>query len=163
MSDPLVNADLTFTYRILSTRSIDTVDGDWSRIFDDKYVLDGGCPDIENLDMGVMFAEYYGFIDDYSEGIKKVYFNTGTCQVEEHVFSGPVFEYYDAAEDELGSPSNFPDAMVQVRDFSGPPLKRVVDYDFMDDLVVRFRKKTFKELLPDRTFRTTKLIEMMSL
>ncbi|GAG54482.1 unnamed protein product, partial [marine sediment metagenome] len=44
----------------------------------------------------------------------------------------------------------------------GNPLDFAGEYGFLNDKVVRFRKKTFKELLPSRTFRTLELMEMMA-
>ena len=109
------------------------------------------------------FAEYYGFLSDYSDGIKIKYFNKSTYQVEEHVFSGPVFEMYDPNNDEYGSSDSFPDALVRVPNpiHSGNPFKSGKSYDFVGDTMARFKKKTFKELLPDRTFRTVNITEMV--
>jgi hypothetical protein len=161
--DPLINVDLEFTYRILSTRTITMADMDRTRIFDNGYVFDGGCYDIESVEINWRMNEYLNFMDDYSSGIKLSFFNNSSQQIEDRIFSGPIFEYYDVTEDQIGSPQNFPNALVRVPKFMDPsnPLNNQVDYAFMNDAVVRFRKKTFKELLPDRTFRTTKLTEMM--
>jgi len=158
-----IGRTLEFTYRILNTSTFTVADEEWSRIMDDKYVFDGGCPDIEHVSSDARFDEYINFMDDFSSGIKVAFLNTDTNQIEEHVFSGPLFEYYEAGEDQIGSPENFPNALVRIKGpiNSGNILNDVVDYGFTGDRAVRFRKKTFQELLPNRTFRTIKLVEML--
>jgi hypothetical protein len=158
-----VGRTLEFTYRILNTATFTVTDNDWSRIMDDKYVFDGGCPDIERVSSDAKFDEYINFLDDFSSGIKVAFFNTDTSQIEEHIFSGPLFEYYDVNEDQIGSPENFPNSLVRIKGpiNSGNILNDVVDYGFTGDRAVRFRRKTFQELLPNRTFRTIKLTEML--
>jgi hypothetical protein len=165
-NDPFVNLTIEFTYRILNSHTFDVVDEDRSRILDNGYVFDGGCPDGNSViisNSGATFNEYINFLDDFSSGIKVAFLNTDTNQIEEHVFSGPLFEYYDARDDQIGSPENFPNSLVRIRGpiSSGNILNDVVDYGFTGDRAVRFRKKTFQELLPNRTFRTIKLTEML--
>jgi hypothetical protein len=102
-------------------------------------------------------------LDDVSSGIKILYFNKDTFQIEEHVFSGPVFETYSAAEDEISSPDSFPNALVRIKNpiHAGSPLTEVPDYDFINDPTIRIRKKTIRELLPDRTYRTLEVKEAL--
>lgn len=164
-AEPLINASVEFTYKVMSTRDVEVVDDDWSRITDDDYVLASACPDPIVSDSDMHLSEYYGFLDDYSEGITVQYFNKDTYQVERHVFSGPLFEIHEPSEDEFGSPESFHGALVKIKNpiHSGNPLKFRSTYTFLDDPFVRFKKKTFKELLPDRTFRTIKIMEMAPL
>lgn len=157
-------SDVVFTYRIRSSQIITMVDRDHSRILDNDDVFPGYCFDGEDVSLNVPFDEFFTFLDDQSDGIKLSFFNKDTLAVEEHIFSGPVFEYYNVSEDEIGSPDNFPNALVKINNptSSDNPLNYMADYGFLNDKVVRFRKKTYKELLPTRTFRTIELIEMMS-
>jgi hypothetical protein len=152
-------------YCIRNTATISMVDRDWSRIFDNDDVFPGYCFDGFSITTNVNFDEFYTFLDDDSDGIKFSFFNKDTLNIEEHIFSGPVFEYYSVADDELGSPDNFPNALVRIVNpiHLTNPLSYSGDYSFLNDKVVRFRKKTFKELLPSKTFRTLELMEMMPL
>lgn len=161
--NPYVSVPVEITYYVRNQAAVSMINRDWSRIFDDKYIFPGYCYDMESTKLGVTFDEYVSFLDDYSDGIKLTFFNKDTLTVEDHIFSGPVFEYYKKLEDELGSPDNFPNALVRINNpmQSDNPLNYMADYGFLKDKVVRFRKKTFKELLPNRTFRTTELVEML--
>jgi hypothetical protein len=161
--DPLLGADIVFNYMIRSHQFINVVDRDWSRIMDDKYVFPGFCPDMENFQTGFNYEEYYGMLDDGSDGIKLSFFNHSTLQLEEHIFSGPVFECYDVSTDQIGVPENFYNALIRINNplSISNPLNYSVNYSFMYDQLVRFRKKTFKELLPNRTFRTMQITEML--
>ena len=161
--DPLIDADIKITYRILSHQNINVIDRDWSRILDNEDVFPGYCPDGQAITMGVQFDEFYGMLDDASDGIKVTYLNTNSLQVEEHIFSGPLFEYYDASQDQIGAPCNFPNALIRINNpiSINNPLNYSADFSFMNDKLVRFRKKTFKELLANRTFRTMQLTEML--
>lgn len=161
----LINTDVSFTYKIPSSQDVEVINLDNSRILDDEYVFAGLCPDPVPIESGMSFEEYYGFLSDYSEGIRVRYFNKDTYQIEDHMFSGPVFELYDPHDDELSSPDSFPNALVRVKNpiHSGNPYKFKTDYGFIEDPVVRMKKKVFKELLPDRTFRTLEITEMAAL
>ena len=82
--------------------------------------------------------------------------------LEERMFSGPVFEMCDYNDDEISPPECFPGALVPVPyGVRIDPMVRPLNFDFMSDELVRFRKKTVKELLPDRSFRTLELTEMV--
>ena len=168
--NPYVGALIEFTYHIRNFYTTLVIDRSLSRTLDHNVFdgcsrpIDGIMFDPDYKDLGVTFEEYISFVDDYSDGIKLIFFNTTTSQVEDHIFTGPVFEYYDVNEDELGAPDNFPNALIRLRsplNFSGNPLTYVVDYGFVNDKIVRFRKKTFQELLPSRVFRTMKFVEML--
>jgi hypothetical protein len=161
--DPLVDVDVEFTYRIRSHQNVEVLDRDWSRIMDDKYVFPGYCPDIEDIQLGAKFDEFYGMLDDASDGIKISFLNTNSLQIEEHIFSGPLFEYYEVGQDQIGAPENFPGPLIRINNpmSINNPLNYNADFSFMNDKLVRFRKKTFKELLPNRTFRTMQLVEML--
>ncbi len=152
-------------YYINNVVTMPMANWDWSRILDDDDVFPGYCQDGVGITLGLNFDEFFTFLDDDSDGIKIVFFNKDTLNVEEHIFSGPVFEYYNIADDELGSPDNFPNALVRLVNpiHLTNPLSYSGDYSFLNDKVVRFRKKTFKELLPSKTFRTIELMEMMPL
>jgi hypothetical protein len=130
---------------------------------DDKYVFPSWCADIEDVRLAWAFSEYYTYLDDYSDGIKISFFNIDTLQVEDHIFSGPVFELYDATQDQIGVPENIPNALVRIPNPISltNPLEYSADYNFLNDALVRFRKKTFKELLPSRAFRTIELTEVL--
>lgn len=161
--NPYVDTKVVFTYRIRSYATLSVIDEDWSRIHDNGYVFGGPCSDGPQFDVTARFNEYYTFLDDDSDGIKLVFFNKDTLNVEEHVFSGPVFEYHHISEDELGHPDSFPNALIRIQNpaHANNPLNYQAEYGFMNDKVVRFRKKTFKELLPTRTFRTMEFVEML--
>jgi hypothetical protein len=139
------------------------IDRDLSRIMDDRYVFDGLCYDQEGVKLNVRMDEYYGCLDDGSDGIKISFFNKDSLIIEDHIFSGPVFESYEAVEDEIGVPENFPNALVRIANplSLSNPLNYAADYGFLNDSLVRLRKKTYQELLPDRSFRTLKLTEML--
>jgi len=155
------NAEIEFTYYISNSMLAQVIDRDRSRIMDDKYVFAALCPDIEVVNMKLY--ENYSFLDDNSDGIKLSFFNKDILTIEEHVFSGPVFESYEAVEDEIGVPDNFPGALVKIPNpmSLSNPLNYSADYGFLNDSLVRFRKKTYQELLPDRSFRSMKLVEML--
>lgn len=161
--DPLVDADIEFIYRIRSHQDINVMDRDWSRIMDDKYVFPGFCADMEDVQATLKYDEFYGMLDDASDGIKIKFLNTNSLQIEEHIFSGPLFEMYDASLDQIGAPDNFPDALIRINNpiSINNPLNYSADFSFMNDKLVRFRKKTFKELLSNNTFRTMQLTEML--
>lgn len=152
-------------YHIENIATLPMANRDWSRIFDSDDVFPGYCSDGVSFTMNTKFDEFFTFLDDASDGIKIVFFNKDTLNIEEHLFSGPVFESYSVADDELGSPDNFPNALVKINNpiHLTNPLSYSGDYGFLNDKVVRFRKKTFKELLPSKTFRTIELMEMMPL
>jgi len=160
---PAINVETK--YYISNEATIPMADRDYSRIFDSSDVFPGYCFDGFSTTLNANFDEFYTFLDDDSDGIKVTYFNKDTLNVEEHIFSGPVFEYYSVGDDELGSPDNFPNALVKIVNpiHITNPLSYSGDYSFLNDKVVRFRKKTFKELLPSKTFRTIELMEMMPL
>jgi hypothetical protein len=134
-----------------------------SRVFDSDYVFAGYCYD--GFEMGVTIdePEYVNFLSDYGKGIKFVYLNKDTYQIEEHVFSGPVFETYNAFEDEISSTESFPDALVRIMSplSQVDPLKTLPNYDFLNDPAIRIRKKTLRELLPDRTYRSLQIVEAL--
>ena len=161
--NPLIAATVVFSYKIKSSAMVSVVDQSQSRILDNGDVFPGTCPDGPKSNLDIMFREYFTFLSDYSDGIKISYFNKDTVTVEDHVFSGPVFEMWEAGEDQIGVPDNFHNALVRIRSplQAGNPLRSLVNYGFVNDQVARFRKKTFKELLPDRTFRTLKILEML--
>lgn len=161
-TDPLINSEVVITYNIKNTRNIEVIDEYRSKIMDNDYVFGSLCPSPIKSASDMQFNEYFNFLDDYSEGIKLVYFNKTNYQIEEHVFSGPVFELYNPSEDELSSPEAFPNALVRLPEppHSDNPLQVSQNYAFINDPLVRFKKKIFKELLPDRTFRTIKITEM---
>lgn len=154
---------VTFKYNVSNETVIQVINSYYSRILDDDYVFGSACPDPIQMNVNARFNEYVNYLDDYSSGIKIVYFNKDTFQVEEHVFSGPVFESYESSEDEISSPDSFPNAKVRIQTstHTGNPLQHLNSYSFINDTAVKFRKKTFRELLPDRTFRTMKIMEMM--
>jgi hypothetical protein len=154
---------IDFSYSILSSQSVLVINNDWSRIYDDVYVYPGFCPDPIKSRLSARFEEHINFLDDYSMGIKLKFFNKDTYQLEEHVFNGPVFETYLTSEDQIATPDSFANALIRIR---GPicnenPLTFLGTFDFINDSLVRFRKKTYRELLPDRTFRTIKLTEVL--
>ena len=153
------------TYYIRNTATVPLVNKYWSRILDNGDVYPGYCADMESIAItDEPYSEFYPGLDDFSDGIKMSFFNKDTLTVEEHLFSGPVFEYFEAGKDEIASPDNFPNALVKIPNPTslGDPLDFAGEYGFLNDKVVRFRKKTYKELLPSRTFRTLELTEMMA-
>jgi len=153
------------TYYIRNEATVPMINRDWSRILDNEDVLPGYCADgFDIVITDEIYNEYYPGLDDYSDGIKAVFFNKDTLTIEEHVFTGPVFEYYEAQNDELASPENFPNALVRIPNPASlsNPLDFAGEYGFLNDQLVRFRKKTFKELLPSKTFRTLEFMEMMA-
>ena len=153
---------IEINYYIRNSYITTVMDTAWSRLMDDDDVFPYICYDQESIHLDLQMNEYYGFLSDYSEGIRVQYFNALTYQIEDHVFSGPVFEFHTEADDEIGSPENFPNALVRLRDAVHPsnPMAGAYDFDFINDTLVRFKKKTFKELLPDRSFRTIYVTEM---
>ena len=58
---------------------------------------------------------------------------------------------------------SFPNALVRVVDplSQKDPLQILPNYDFINDPAIRIRKKTVRELLPNRTFRTMELLEAL--
>jgi hypothetical protein len=161
----LVSPDSTvlFSYNISDRATVNVFDPGKARIFDDVFDFGGICPDPVLIDTTSLFPENVNFLDDYSSGIKKRYFNKTTWEIENRIFSGPVFELCDGMDDEFSPPESFPGALVPIPDgaFLENPMNRPESFDFVADELVRFRKKTFKELLPDRSFKTTELIEMV--
>lgn len=160
-----VNVEISFTYHVIDNAVIPMIDREDpnSRIMDDGYVFGGLCYDGEGLEVALGLQEFYTFLDDNSDGIKISFFNKDTLTVEEHIFSGPVLETYSAADDEIGVPDNFPNALVRIQnplDLNNP-LNYSADYGFLNDALVRFRKKTYRELLPDQSFRKLELVEML--
>ena len=176
-SDTSANVELVFLYRIRSTRDAEVMDPDLSRFLDDDYLFpdtglkmgsDGtyrlGCFDGYGQTAMLAFNEYVNFMSDCGKGIKFKYLNKDTLQIEEHVFTGPVFESYNPEEDEISSPESFPGALIRIPGPLGQsnPLRTTsLGYDFLNDEAVRIRKKTIQELLPDRTFRTIKINEAL--
>jgi hypothetical protein len=160
----LTDRRLDFAYQILSTGTIEVLDLERSRVFDSIDVFAGRCYD--GFDSTVVWSpqpEYTNFLSDYGKGIKQVYLNKGTHQLEEHVFSGPVFETYCVVEDEISAMDSFPDALVRVVDPLNQknPIQILSNYDFLNDDAIRIRKKTLRELLPNRTFRTMEILEAL--
>jgi hypothetical protein len=160
---PSILATVEVLYRIKSSATLSILNTENSRIMDDGYVFGGLCPNGAKETLGIQWNEFFNFLSDYSEGIKYRYFKKNTASIEEHVFSGPVFEYYSDEEDQIGTPDSMPEALVRIKGpfYADTPLKSISDYTFLSDKLVRFRKKVIKELLPDRTFRTTKIDEML--
>jgi hypothetical protein len=160
--NPYVGAKVEFTYHILNNVLASVIVRDWSRIMDDKYVFAGLCHDVEAISIGTTLTEYLPGLDDDSDGITLSFFNTDTLEVEKHKFTGPVFETYEALEDEIGAPENYYNSLVRIKKFNGnSPLNYSATYSFINDKLVRFRKKTFRELMPDKTFRSSKIVEML--
>jgi len=158
--------EVEFRYLIKNKRFVSVIDPDISRILDNGYVFAGYCSDTGlTEEVGLVFHEYVNFLDDNGIGIKYKFLNKDTYQVEEHVFSGPLFETYDASEDQIACPDSFPGALVRMPDKAtrGSPLYCSENLDFMSDPLVRFRTKTYRELMPDRSFRVSQLTEMLSL
>jgi hypothetical protein len=159
----LRDADITFTYNIRSVADAHVMDLSRSRVFDRDHVFPARCYDGYADEIDIQWNEYINFLSDYSTGIKFTYFNKTTFQIEEHVFTGPVFESYDASEDEISSSESFPEALVKIRNPLNPvnPLNLLTNYAFIDEPAIRIRKKTLRELLPNRTFRTLKITEAL--
>ena len=156
--------ELEFAYHIRTTGTIEVVDIENSRVFDSDDVFAGACYDGFKMELTLEpQPEYVNFLSDYGKGIKHVYLNKDTHQLEEHIFSGPVFEMYSAAEDEISSIDSFSDALVRVNNplNQKDPLHIRYNYDFLNSDSIRIRKKTIKELLPNRTFRTMELLEAL--
>jgi len=159
----LRNREIKFTYKINSTGIVTVIDLSRSRVFDNDDVYPYFCYDGYQQTVGFNFKEYANFLSDYSKGIKFKYFNKDTLQLEEHIFSGPVFETYSVFEDEISAMESFPNALVKIANplAQTDPISILSNYDFLNDEAVRIRKKTIQELLPDRTFRTMKIYEAM--
>ena len=160
------DVEVEFRYLIRNTRYVSVIDPDNSRILDDGHEFPGYCPDTGMIEeAGLVFHEYINFLDDNGIGIKMKFLNKDTYQVEEHVFTGPLFETYVAAEDQIACPDSFPGALVKIPDRAtrGDPLSCPEALDFLSDPLVRFRTKTYRELMPDRSFRTTQMTEVLSL
>jgi hypothetical protein len=163
-------AEVVFIYNIQSTRFAEVMDPAQSRILDDVYVFPDtgttnlGCFDGFGSTASLNYQEYINYLSDYGNGVKFKYLNKDTCQIEEHVFTGPVFETYNAEEDEISSRYSFPGALVRILSplkQSDPLQTTDSPYNFLNDPAVRLRHKTLHELLPDRTFRTLKITEAM--
>ena len=129
-------------------------------ILDDVYVFPEFCYNGYKMDATTFYQEYINFLSDYGDGITFKYLNKDTYEVEEHTFSGPVFETYDADQDEVSAIESFPNALIRITKPLNP-LTILEDYKFLQDPAIRIRKKTLRELLPDRTFRTFKLYEAL--
>jgi hypothetical protein len=159
----LRDATISFTYNIRSVGLARVMDRDRSRVFDWEHVFPAQCFDGFENTLKVQFNEYVNYLSDYSSGIKFTYFNKDTYQIEEHVFTGPVFESYDPHDDEISSPESFPNALVKIRNPLNPanPLNLLTNYGYINEPSVRIRKKTIRELLPDRSFRTSKIMEVL--
>jgi hypothetical protein len=157
-----IDSEVVISYKIQNTRNVEVINENYSRITDNDYLFASLCPDPIQSESDLRFNEYFNFLTDYSEGIKLVFLNKTTYQIEEHVFSGPVFEIYDPSLDELSSPEAFPNALIRLPEppHAFNPLQVSQNYTFINDPIVRFKKKVFKELLPDRTFRTLHITEM---
>ena len=163
LATAISNEKIEIVYYIRSTATAQIVDPDRSRIFDYNQVMPAGCYDGFAVTVGLRFTEYINFLSDYGSGIKFTYLNKDTYQVEEHVFTGPVFETFDPHEDEITTPDSFPNALIRIRNPINPtnPLNTLTNYNFINDSSIRIRKKTIRELLPDRTFRTFKISEAL--
>jgi hypothetical protein len=160
-SSALAGSLVEFSYKVGNYRQMTVSDPYDARVFDSDYVFGGFCPDPDLIDMTTSVSEYVNYLEDYSSGIKKRYFNKTSWALEERVFSGPVFEMCDSNDDEIGSSESFPGALVSVPwGVSSEPMSRPSSLNFLSDEMVRFRKKTVKELLPDRSFRSLEIREM---
>lgn len=159
----LSNADITFTYKVFDTATVTIIDLDRSRVLDNDDVFASWCYNGFQQKFGYNYTEYINFLDDYSKGIKYKYFNKDTDQIEELIFSGPVFETYCPIDDEISGVESFPNALVRIKNplSQTNPLDIMMNFDFLNDTMVRIRKKTVNELLPDRTFRSMEIIEAM--
>jgi hypothetical protein len=156
---------VTFTYKIRSIGTVNAIDPDRSKILDHNHLFPDGsnCYDGYSANVGMTYNEYINFLSDDGQGIKFKYFNKDSQQIEEHVFNGPVFETYEAQDDEISAFESFPGALVRIRSPLNlrNPLNGLTDYGFLEGEAVRIRKKTIRELLPDRTFRTMKIVEAL--
>ena len=163
MNAILSGTTVTFTYKIVNTATITVVDIENSRVFDSDDVLASYCYNGYQQEIGFNYTEYINFLDDYSKGIKFKYLNKDTNQIEDLIFSGPVFETYNPAEDEISGVESFPDALVRIANplSNTDPLDLMMNFDFLNNKAVRIRRKTIKELLPDRTFRSMEILEAL--
>lgn len=158
----IADSTISFTYNIKSTGFVNVMDEVRSRVFDRDYVFPAYCFDGYETKIQINYREYVNFVSDYSAGIKFKYLNKDTYQIEEHIFTGPVFESFNPNEDEISSPDSFPNALVKINNFASPGDPRLISgYDFLNADAIRIRKKTVRELLPDRTYRTTKITEAL--
>jgi hypothetical protein len=162
-SAALTGREIEFTYYIKTEGEIIIPDLSRSRVFDSDFVFPGYCYDGFRQEVAIEEPEYVNFVSDYGKGIKFMYLNKDTYQLEEHVFSGPVFEMYNPYEDEISATESFPNALVRIKNplAQTDPLKTLPNYDFLNDDAIRIRKKTLKELLPDRTFRSMQITEAL--
>jgi len=162
-SQALRNRDLTFIYNIKSTGIVSVLNLENSRVFDSDYVFPGYCYDGFLMKTQIIEPEYVNFLSDQGKGIKFMYLNKDTYQVEEHVFSGPVFESYVPSEDEISAIESFPNARIRITDplRQTNPLKTLPNYAFFNGDAIRIRKKIIRELMPDRTFRTMEIEEAL--
>jgi hypothetical protein len=154
---------ISFVYNIRSVGQTMVLDQDRSRTFDWTQVFPTICYDGFDERANLHFHEYVNFVSDYGSGIKFKYFNKDTYQIEEHVFDGPVFESYNPYEDEISSPESFPNALVRIRNPIGPVdlLSLMMNHEYLNESSIRIRKKTIRELLPDRTFRISNVTEVL--
>jgi hypothetical protein len=158
-----IGVTVSFTYNIRSVGEARVLAPDQSRMFDWEDVFPSICYDGFETRVNLKFDEYVNFLSDYGSGIKFTYFNKDTFQIEQHVFSGPVFESYNAHEDQISSPESFPNALVRIRNPVGSidPLNLLPNYEYLNESAVRIRKKTIRELLPDRSFRISNITEVL--
>ena len=166
LSVPLTEcSEVVFNYKIKRLHLVEVIDLDRSRVFDNDDVFASLCPDPVPITIVNRVQEYINSLSDYGQGIKKAFLNKDTYQVEEYVFTGPLFELHNAFEDEIAPPASFPNALVKVLNLKDiqEPMGRMGSYSYIDDPLVRFRRTTYKELLPNRTFRTTELVQMLPL
>jgi len=161
--NPMANAEVTFTYKIINEADINVIDGNRARLLDYQDVFPAGCYDGYKTDVNWRINEYYSFMDDGGDGLKIKYFNPRTSGFQEHIFSGPVFETWQASQDQIGVAGEFPDALVRLgTGLRGDPLKVAgIDYKYLGDQILRFRKKNFRELLPNNTFRAIEITEVL--
>jgi hypothetical protein len=154
---------VSFTYNIRSIGQVAFIDQENSRTFDWVQVFPSICYDGFKDVITLKMSEYVNYLSDYGAGIKSKYFNKDTFQIEEYVFNGPVFESYDSHEDQISSPEDFPNALVKIHSplSSTDPLNLIMNYDFLNESSVRVRKKTIRELLPDRSFKVSTITEVL--
>jgi hypothetical protein len=135
---------------------------DWVDVFPDVYT-ESLYYDGYETSPSIYCNEYINYMNDYSDGIKHVYYNISTNQLEDHVYSGPVFETYDATEDEISSHESFPNALVRIKNplSTGNPLDILNNYDFLNEPAIRIRKKTVRELMPEGQYRITEFHEAL--
>jgi hypothetical protein len=186
---PINNATIEFTYKFKSTSDVKVLSltksrvFDWVDVFPDIYThvypdaYTHLFPNIHTHDgthtsvyydgyetsPSIYCNEYINYMNDYSDGIKHVYYNISTNQLEDHVYSGPVFETYDATEDEISSHESFPNALVRIKNplSTGNPLDILNNYDFLNEPAIRIRKKTVRELMPEGQYRITEFHEAL--